>query len=84
MEKQGGPDSASDKKAPSFKRKVVISFSIFAMFFAFYVGTAVLQTPQFKDLAALNFLSMPVGLFLSLMVFPLSWILIVIYFRMGR
>lgn len=67
-----------------YRKKMVLSFSIFFVFFLFYIGTAVLQTPQFRELASLPALGMPLGLLLSLGVFPASWLLIILYFRLGR
>ena len=61
-----------------------LSFIIFAVFFVFYIGAAVLQTPAFKSLASLPCLGMPLGLFLSLAIFPVSWVLIVAYFIKSR
>lgn len=64
--------------------KALHSFGIFFIFFVFYMGTAILQTPSFKSIASIPIFGMPCGLFLSLMVFPVSWLLIFIYFRTGR
>ena len=61
-----------------------LSFIIFAVFFVFYIGAAVLQTPAFKSWASLPCLGMPLGLLLSLAIFPVSWALIVIYFVKAR
>lgn len=68
----------------NYKRRLVLGFSLFAVFFVFYVGTAVLQTPAFKAVASQPCLGMPLGLFLSLAIFPVSWLLIVVYFAKSR
>jgi len=67
-----------------YRRKAVLSFSVFGVFFVFYMGTAILQTPTFSTLAAVPWFGMPLGLLLSLLIFPVSWALIAIYFRLGR
>ncbi|HNZ38566.1 MAG TPA: hypothetical protein PK251_07900 [Candidatus Latescibacteria bacterium] len=67
-----------------YRRKAVLSFSVFGVFFIFYMGTAILQTPTFSKLAAVPWFGMPLGLLLSLLIFPVSWALIAIYFRLGR
>jgi len=61
-----------------------LSFIIFAFFFVFYIGAAVLQTPALKSWASIPCLGMPLGLFLSLAIFPVSWALIIIYFIKAR
>ena len=70
--------------AESMRRKVVVNFGLFAVFFLFYLGAAVIQTPSFADLAGKPVLGMPLGLLASLLVFPVSWILIFIWFRKAR
>lgn len=78
-------DLPENKRAETvYRKRMFLSFSIFLIFFVFYMGTAVIQTPQFKDIAAIQALGMPLGLLLSLCVFPVSWLLIIIYFRLGR
>lgn len=66
------------------RRKVIFNFGLFLIFFVFYIGAAVIQTPNFKDLAMLPVAGMPLGLLLSLLVFPLSWVLMVIWFKKGK
>ena len=61
-----------------------LSFIVFAIFFVFYIGAAVLQTPAFKSWASIPCLGMPLGLFLSLAIFPVSWALIIVYFVKSR
>jgi len=67
-----------------YRKKVFLSFTIFLIFFVYYIGTAIIQTPQMKDIASILVAGLPLGLLLSLGVFPVSWILILIYFRLGR
>lgn len=62
----------------------ILSFIIFAIFFVFYIGAAVLQTPAFKNWASVPCMGMPLGLFLSLAIFPVSWALIIVYFMKAR
>lgn len=66
------------------RRKVFVNFGLFALFFFFYLGAAVVQTPAFKHLAVLPVLGMPFGLLVSLLIFPVSWLLIVIWFKKAR
>ena len=66
------------------RRKVLVNFGLFAVFFLFYLGAAVVQTPSCKVIAALPALGMPLGLLLSLMIFPVSWILIAVWFWKAR
>lgn len=68
----------------SMKKNAVVSFSVFLVFFVYYMGTAILQTPNFKHIASIPLFGIPSGLFLSLLIFPVSWLLIIIYFRIGR
>ncbi len=80
-------DAAADPQADglaNYPRRLALGFSLFALFFIFYVGTAVLQTPAFKEIASIPCLGMPLGLFLSLAIFPVSWALIVVYFAKSR
>ena len=44
----------------------------------------VIQTPACRTLAGLPCLGMPLGLFLSLMIFPVSWAIIVVFFLKWR
>lgn len=68
----------------TMRRKVLVNFGLFALFFFFYLGAALVQTPSFKDLASMETLGMPFGLLVSLAIFPVSWILIVIWFAKAR
>jgi uncharacterized membrane protein (DUF485 family) len=69
---------------PSFSKamrhKVVVNFGLFSLFFFFYLGAAVIQTPTFKDIAARPALGMPMGMLVSLLIFPLSWLIMVVWF----
>jgi hypothetical protein len=64
----------------AMRRKVLLNFGLFFIFFIFYLLAAVIQTPSFKDVAALPAMGMPLGLLLSLLIFPLSWLIIIIWF----
>ncbi len=68
----------------NYRSRLVLGFSIFIVFFAFYMGTAIIQTPTFHMVAAIPFAGMPLGLFLSLAVFPVSWVLIAIFFVLWK
>jgi hypothetical protein len=62
------------------RRKVFINFGLFFVFFVFYLSAAVIQTPTFKAVATQPMLGMPLGLLLSLLVFPLSWLIMGLWF----
>jgi len=75
-------------KAPpplsNLQRKIRINFGLFAIFFAYYLFGAILSTPAFRETAMIPTIgSMPLGLLVSLLVFPVSWILMVIWFKKG-
>jgi uncharacterized membrane protein (DUF485 family) len=72
--------SVSPPSSSAMRRKVVVNFGLFLLFFIFYLGAAVIQTPSFKDVAALPALGMPLGMLLSLLIFPVSWVIMVIWF----
>ena len=68
----------------NYRRRRALGFGLFFIFFIYYMGTAIIQTPTFRSLAAIPFIGMPLGLALSLGIFPISWILIAIYFYFWR
>jgi hypothetical protein len=79
------PDiSSAPPPLTGMRRKVLVNFGLFALFFFFYLGAAVVQTPSCKSLATQEVLGMPFGLLVSLMIFPVSWLLIVIWFKKAR
>jgi hypothetical protein len=72
-------------RAPAtMRQKVLVNYGLFTLFFLFYLGAAVVQTPACRALASVPVLGMPLGLFLSLAIFPVSWIIIVIWFIKAR
>jgi hypothetical protein len=77
------PEAVQDGQN-NYKKRLILGFGLFAVFFFFYVGVAVLQTPAFKAIASLPCLGMPLGLFLSLAIFPVSWLLIIVFFAKSR
>lgn len=72
--------SNSPPSSNAMRRKVVVNFGLFLLFFVFYLGSAVIQTPSFKDVAAIPALGMPLGMLVSLLVFPVSWLIMVVWF----
>jgi hypothetical protein len=68
----------------NFRGKVLFNFGLFGIFFVFYLLAAVIQTPSFREAAALPALGMPLGLLLSLLIFPVSWIIIILWFKGGK
>jgi hypothetical protein len=79
-------DLQNDKiSAPSaIKRKILVDFGLFAVFFLFYIGAAIIQTPFGEPVATIQVLGIPFGLLASLAVFPISWIIIIIWFWKAR
>lgn len=67
-----------------FRRKVRLGFGLFAIFFVYFVTCAVLQTPGFQHIASIPFAGMPLGFVLSMGVFPISWIILIIFFIYWR
>jgi len=79
------PSHPAAPRAPaSMRHKVLVNYGLFTLFFLFYLGAAVIQTPACRTLAAVPVMGMPLGLFLSLAIFPVSWIIIVIWFIKAR
>jgi hypothetical protein len=72
--------SISSPSPTGMRRKVLVNFGLFLLFFIFYLGAAVVQTPSLKDVAALPVLGMPLGMLLSLLIFPVSWVIMVVWF----
>lgn len=68
----------------TMRRKVLVSYGLFSVFFLFYLGAALIQTPSCKEVATIQIVGMPLGLLLSLAIFPVSWIIIVIWFAKAR
>lgn len=66
------------------RRKARLYFSLFGVFFVFYVGTAILQTPECRGAASMDVMGTPLGLLLSLAIFPVSWVIIAIFFVKGK
>ena len=72
--------SSAPKPAQSMRGKVLLNFGLFLLFFFFYLFAAVLQTPTFQDIATIPVLGMPFGMLLSLMIFPVSWGIMIVWF----
>ena len=72
--------SNSPTSSVAMRRKVLVNFGLFFIFFVFYLLAAVIQTPTFKDVAELPILGMPLGLLMSLLVFPVSWLIMGLWF----
>jgi hypothetical protein len=68
----------------SFKYKRKLGFGMFAIFFMYYISCAIIQTSSFQDIASIPFLGMPLGFVLSMGVFPVSWIILIIFFVFWR
>ncbi|MFA4987061.1 MAG: hypothetical protein WC712_10785 [Candidatus Brocadiia bacterium] len=78
------PASPEPATGRSIRTRFFLSFGLFVPFFLFYMGTAIIQTPTLREFAMTPALGMPLGLLLSLMVFPLSWLLIAVYFAVWK
>lgn len=68
----------------NYRRRLALCSSLFIVFFIFYIVSAVIQTPAFGAIAGLPILGLPLGLLLSLLIFPVSWAIIVIFFVRWR
>ena len=68
----------------TIRQKALLNFSLFFIFLAFYLGAALIQTPTFKEYAVIPVFGIPFGLLMSLMIFPVSWIIILIWFKKAR
>lgn len=68
----------------TIRRKAFFDFGLFGLFFLFYMGAALVQTPLGKNIATLPLFGMPFGLLMSLAIFPVSWIIIIIWFWKAR
>lgn len=68
----------------NMRGKVIFNFGLFFVFFVFYVGAALVQTPEFKHIAMIPVAGMPLGLLLSLAVFPVSWLLMIVWFKKAK
>lgn len=78
------PDPANQPVPASMGHKVLVSFGLFAVFFVFYVGAALMQAPAGKEVGMIKVAGMPLGLLMSLAIFPVSWFLIVLWFWKAR
>ena len=72
--------SNSPPSSNAMRHKLVVNFGLFLLFFIFYLGAAVIQTPTFKHVAELPALGMPLGMLLSLLIFPVSWLIMIVWF----
>lgn len=70
--------------AQNYRRRLVLCSFLFIAFFIFYIASAVIQTPAFGAIAGIQVLGMPLGLLMSLMIFPVSWAIIVVFFVRWR
>lgn len=68
----------------NYRYRLIIGSVLFFIFFIYYMGVAVINTPEFKDTAAIVVVGMPLGMFLTLLIFPVSWLLVTIYFLIWR
>lgn len=68
----------------TFRYKARLGFGLFAIFFVYYIVSATIQTPGFQHIASIPFAGMPLGFALSMGVFPLSWIILAIFFVLWR
>ncbi len=81
---QSEPAKPKPLAAGVMRKKALLNFGLFGVFFVFYVGTAVIQTPAFNEIAVIPALGMPLGLLLSLSIFPLSWVILAFWFWRAR
>lgn len=68
----------------NYRRRVVLCSLLFIIFFIFYIASAVIQTPALAALAGIPVMGMPLGLLMSLLIFPVSWAIIIVFFVTWR
>lgn len=77
-------DAEMKESAANYRRRVKLCLGLFIAFFIFYIASAVIQTPAFAAAAGMPVLGVPLGLLMSLLIFPVSWAIIVIFFVSWR
>ncbi|HNV70635.1 MAG TPA: hypothetical protein PKO06_13115 [Candidatus Ozemobacteraceae bacterium] len=78
------PSPLDTEAEENYRRRMKVGFVLFAVFFAFYMWVAIINTPPYREFAAMPCMGMPLGMFLSLAVFPVSWLILVVYFLVWR
>lgn len=73
-----------NRSQSDYQHNIRHCFGLFGIFFVFYVSAAVIQTPTCVSFASIRLSGVPLGLVLSMLIFPVSWILIALYFAKGR
>lgn len=68
----------------NYRYRLIVGFLFFFIFFVYYMGVAILNTPEFRDTAAIIVAGIPLGMFLTLLIFPFSWLLVILYFIFWR
>jgi hypothetical protein len=82
---QGVLTSAEIEEAGrNYHRRLALCSILFIVFFVFYIASAVIQTPAFGSIASISALGMPLGVLMSLMIFPVSWTIIIVFFIAWR
>ena len=76
----GGSMTPNSPPDSALRKKALFNFSLFFIFFIFYLISACIQTPTFKEIAYIPVLGLPLGVLLSLLVFPVSWVIMIIWF----
>jgi hypothetical protein len=72
--------SVSPLAPTAMRHKVLVNFGLFFLFFLMYLVAAVIQTPSYKAIAEMPALGMPLGMLLSLLIFPVSWLIMGVWF----
>lgn len=78
------PEPGAERPRAQIGPSVRLCFGLFGVFFLFYVGAALFQSPANAEMAMTKVGGFPIGVLVSLAVFPVSWILIAIWFKKGR
>ncbi len=73
-----------EESSRNYRRRIVLCSSLFVVFFIFYIASAVIQTPAFAAIAGIPVMGVPLGLLMSLLIFPVSWAIIVVFFVSWR
>lgn len=77
-------DPGADQPRAQIGPSARLCFGLFGVFFFFYVGAAFIQSPFNAELAMQKVAGYPLGVLVSLAVFPVSWLLIAFWFWKGR
>ncbi|MEG6615447.1 universal stress protein [Peptococcaceae bacterium 1198_IL3148] len=77
-------DASSPLLKESWSKNFFLSFGFLTAFMLLYFTTAIINTTSFQTTAGILLLNVPLGVWLSFMIFPASLTLCWFYLRLGR